>query len=192
MSSEPVTFNPNAWTGMGELGWPNPKVYSLPLPLEARPSWRKALAVSAGLLLAAALFGLLGMYDHRGPVTGVMCATSFAAFGVVTLRRAWKLLHSQDSCPAVEMHPHGLIIPDLFERTVPWSEVTHVDYDPPIIWITVRDGARFNPPSGEDGLNGSAQPIPMGLPVGLDVSTAKLFEAIQAHRAHFGNGGQSE
>jgi len=178
---------------MGELRWPSPHDYPPPLPLEARLSWRKALALAGGFLLASPLWGLLGKYTTpRGAGTGIMLAILFAGVGLVALWRAHRLRRREYSCPpAVEMHPQGIIIPELFERTVPWSEVTQVNYDPPSISITVRDEARFHPTRARLVEVAACGPIPAPLPECLDVWPRKLHDAIQAHRAHFGNGGQS-
>jgi hypothetical protein len=68
MSREPITFDSSAWTGMTSRLWPSPKGYPYPRPLQARASSSKrSLSV-----LGSCLAGLIGMYDHRGPLMGVV------------------------------------------------------------------------------------------------------------------------
>jgi hypothetical protein len=92
------------------------------------------------------------------------------------------------------MNAHGLTIAEWFDEKVSWSEVTHVDYRHPSLSIEIRDEDRFKPTNSRriaTLTHAVACPnSPARLPEGLDVSPKVLFEAIQAHRAHFGNGGR--
>ena len=59
MPSNPITFDPSAWTGMPPAGWPNPKDHPFPLPLHAREVPTKGfIAGGVGSLGCALLLGL--------------------------------------------------------------------------------------------------------------------------------------
>jgi hypothetical protein len=172
--------------------WPSPKDHPYPRPLQARASSIKRFVVGSGFVLGGLLAGLIGMYDHRGPLMGVVPMALGAVAGFIQLFDAWRLHRKRASSqPVVEMNAHGLTIPEWFDEKVPWSEVTHVDYRHPSLSVEIRDEDCFAPTKNRAAATiGCAEPTPAGLPERLDVSPKVLFEAIQAHRAHFGNGGR--
>jgi hypothetical protein len=190
MSREPITFDPSAWTGMGITApkWPSPKDYPYPLPLEARESGRIHLVVGCGLLLLAVFFGLTGLKHARQPFGAAVIITFLGAVGVLELLYARKLYRTQTSHqPAIAMSADGLILPE-FEKPIPWSEVVNADQG---LNVTIRDEERFNPIARRRvATMRCAKPVRVALQELLDVSPKVLFEALQAHRAHFGNGGR--
>jgi hypothetical protein len=88
--------------------------------------------------------------------------------------------------PAVQMNARGLSIPKLYEERIPWSEITDVVG----VNLIIRDGARFKPTALRVAETSWCN-VPAKLLDLLDVLQKELINAIQAHRAHFGNGGQS-
>jgi hypothetical protein len=178
--------------------WPSPKDHPYPRPLQAQASSSKRFVVGSGFVLGGLLAGLIGMYVHRGPLMGVVPMALGAVAGFIQLFDAWRLHRKRASSqPVIEMNADGLNIPEWFDEKVPWSEVTHVDYRHPSLSIEIRDEDRFKPSNSRRIATlthavacPNSGPLPAGVPEGLDVSPKVLFEAIQAHRAHFGNGGR--
>jgi hypothetical protein len=125
-------------------------------------------------------------------VTMGILALGAAALAVAMLRWYSPL---NDHQWRVKMDSSGLHIPSWYEEAVPWSEVESAAYIPvamPVpmrgLHVKVRDESRFKPTS--------SRPLSQFVPFGsflwlLDVPQKKMFEAIQAHRAHFGNGGRA-
>lgn len=195
MSREPSTVDAGAWTGMSD--WPSPKDYPRPSPLYAKPSTGKHL-IASGFAVALGLVAVQEFYAPAKPGTVrwlSMGLTIFAtvAFAFVTLRRLYRSSGTQQWL--VRMDSSGLSIPGWFEDVVPWSEIEQADYLP--VWtpvparglhITVRDESRFRPTIRRQW----SPLIPFANILWLlDVPQKEMFVAIQAHRAHFGNGGDA-
>jgi hypothetical protein len=196
MVREPITVDAGAWTGMSD--WPSPKDYPRPNPLRAKASLTKHL-VSSGAVSLLGLTALHQMYAPSKP--GVLrwvgmgfFFLSAAAYTFVTLLRAYGS-RNQDHW-FVAMDSHGLSIPSWFEEAVPWSEIDHAEYiamwdiRTPVrgLLLTVKDERRFGP----TGSRPWSQLMPfVGVLWMLDVSQKEMLDAIQAHRAHFGNGGRA-
>jgi hypothetical protein len=62
MSHGPITFDPSAWTGMGQ--WPSPKEYPLPCPVQARQSSRKRLITASVIMLVGAPFLIFSLQGY--------------------------------------------------------------------------------------------------------------------------------
>ena len=91
--------------------------------------------------------------------------------------------------PRLGYGSRGLAIPELYDEVIPWTEITDVTFCKPNLYLTIRDDLRFKPT--QININKPAECAgSVALPTLLDVTPRKLFEAIQAHRAHFGNGGR--
>jgi hypothetical protein len=182
--------------------WPEAADYPLPTPLEARLSWRKILASGVFALFLAVMIGIT-LHDNAQsaePYQGwrlwlrVAVVAGCTVLGLIMIASSVQVaLRAQ---PLVSIGPAGLYCPGLYERPVPWSEIVVALHDKPRVKIMgagrillgVRDGARFGRTASEevrrpaDSSNIDAAQMPQT----LDVPVAKLFEAIQAYRAHFG------
>jgi len=206
MTQEPITFDPSAWTGMKPRQWPNPVDHPHPLPLEARESWHKRLRVDCSFTLLGGLslgMLLLRLITAPSPKTdgavlvAVVIATAFlvmflAAITAIGVALLWDLYrHGVSSLPVIAMDAHRLTIPRWFEDPIPWSEITDVACPwGGSIAVTIRDEGRFRPTMLRT-LKTSWCSVPAEVPGQLDISKREIFRAMQAHRAHFGNGGQS-
>ncbi len=185
--------------------WPRPADYPAPVAVAARSSSLKLIASG---LFALVLAGMIGIILRDNALTPeafegwrlwlrIAAAAGIAALGVVILVSGVASLLKPRFL--VSLGPSGLIVPDLFAATLPWSEVRVVLHDKPRvkifgagrIVIGVRDGRRFGPSTSPDlqpaitpgGLDAAT------LPQVLDVPVERLLAQIQAHRAHFGNAG---
>ena len=167
--------------------WPSPNDHPYPRPVEARASGRHNFLLGLGALLVAAVSGLIWLYTDGGPRAAYVAVLG-VAFGVMVFLHAWSDQKKGARQLAIEMSADGLTIPELFDETVPWSEVIHVDYRHPSLCVEIRDEERFKPTNSRRiATLAHAAACPNSGP--LDVSPKVLFEALQAHRAHFGNGG---
>src|SRR5262245_1269500 len=120
------------------------------------------------------------------------------AFALMVFLQAWSDRKKGVRQLAIEMNADGLVIPEAFDENVPWSEVTHVDYRHPCLCVEIRDEDRFKPTDSRRTATQThavacpnSGPLPVRVPERLDVSPKVLFEAMQAHRAHFGNDGRN-
>lgn len=188
--------------------WPAPRDHPLPPPLEARVSAAKLLASG---LFALALAGMivLMLRDNAQSAEAyagwrlwvrILAVAGIAGLGVVLLFTGAKAL--VEPRPVVSLMPAGLLVPGLYSRTIPWSEVALVIHDKPRVKIFgpgrivmgIRGGSRFGPMTSQDLLPASD---PGGLdvaqlPPALNVPVQGLVARIQAHRAHFGRNGSSD
>jgi hypothetical protein len=196
---------PNDAVGAAQQPWPRVADHPLPSPIDAGVSASKLIASGLFAFLLAGMIGIILRENALSaePYEGwklwlrIAAAIGIAALGGVILISGIKALVKPAAL--VSMHPDGLLVPSLYERTVPWSEVQVVIHDKPRvklfgpgkIVIGVRDGARFGriespelkPALAPDGLD-AAQ-----LPQVLTVPVEQLLRAIDAHRAHFGHDG---
>jgi len=196
MSREPITFDPSAWTGMSSRLWPSPKDHPYPRPLQARASSRNSILFGCGMLLVTGVSGLIWWYADRSPKAAYI-ALLYVACALVPFSYAWSEWKKGSRRFEIEMNADGLKIPECFDEKVPWSEVTHVDYRHPSLTVEIRDEDRFKPTDSRSVATWkhamacpNSGPLPAGVPGGLEVPPKVLFEALQAHRAHFGRGGQ--
>lgn len=186
----------------GAEPWPDPAHYPLPKPVEARVSWFKLIASGVFALVLAAMIALMLRDNALSPeaFTGwrlwlrIGAAMGIGGLGLVILYAGIKSLAQPDA--VVSIDAAGLQVPALYNRRLPWSEITLALHDKPRVKIFgsgrivlgVRDGSRFGrgssddlqPAAGPDGLD-VAQ-----VPQVLDVPVDRLMASIQAHRAHYG------
>jgi len=120
-------------------------------------------------------------------VVGFVIFAVLAAAGLGWLWRFYR--EGVSSRIVVKLNADGLTVPDLFGRTIPWSEVTDVVGTRWGIHVTVRGEGRFKPTTPRR-MSG-ARCVGPALPSFLDVWPSELVASIQAHRAYFGNGSQS-
>ena len=103
----------------------------------------------------------------------------------------------------LELTAKGLSWPSTFEKAIPWSEVTDVVNKRAFalsrrgmagVHVQIRDFELFEPKRAKNVWGSDVsqvEPALLPLPRMLDVDPKTLFQAIQAHRAHFGAGGRS-
>jgi hypothetical protein len=194
MEAKQISIDPSGWTGMSEPEWPKPGDYPFPGPLRAKESLVKA--VSAALICFA--IAAPAFIPGRPSLVALCGAVAFALFGCGMLWRTYRLSKKRDV--AVELTARGLSWPGTFDKVVPWSEVTDAVRARAFhrrglsgVHVKVRDYERFGPKwnkkiLGLDTSGVTLEHIP--LPRMLDVDPKALFQAIQAHRAHFGRGGR--
>lgn len=187
--------------------WPRPADYPAPIAVAARSSSMKLIASGLFALVLAGMIGIILRDNSLTPEAfegwrlwlRIAAAAGIATLGVVILASGMAALLKPRFL--VSLGPTGLIVPDLFATTLPWSEVRVVLHDKPRvkifgagrILIGVRDGRRFGP-SGSPDLQPAIAPGGLDaatLPQVLDVPVDRLLAQIQAHRAHFGNGGDA-
>jgi len=205
MSRKPVSFEPSRWTGLDRPGWPDPADHPWPASLTARASLVKHfVAPSLSLaVVALAIAGTLASMPEEPHVLFALLATLVVAglFCALGYWRARQLVRRNDAL--VELGAGGLSLPGLFGKTVPWSEVSEVEYVPlllagpgegiPSLRVRIRGVERFGPKShmpagvGTEGVAAGFVPLPEL----LDVSSRRLHRAIEAHRAHFGRAGRA-
>lgn len=186
--------------------WPRPADYPAPAPFEARISSLKLIASGLFALVLAGMIGVILRDNALSPEAfegwrlwlRIGAAVGIAGLGVVIL--ASGIASILKPRPLVSLGPTGLSVPDLFATALPWSEVLVVMHEKPRvkifgpgrIIIGVRDGRRFGPSASQD-LQPATEPGQLDaaqLPQLLSVSVGHLLMQIQAHRAHFGNGGR--
>lgn len=185
---------------MSEPEWPKPSDHAQPAPLRAAESPFKATAA------AFFCFGIAGLVFHppaaaKQPGLLVQFVGAAAAVaGCAMLWKCYRLWRQPDV--ALELTARGLSWPATFEKVIPWSEVTGVAHKRAFalsrrggagVHVQIRDFERFRPKWAKNvwGLDVSQVKLAsLPLPRMLDVDPKSLFEAIQAHRAHFGRGGR--
>jgi len=157
--------------------------------------------LGGGLFLALVVWRLIDVFTQNRPtVDGVLlilvglAGTAFllvaGAVAAVGAAMLWTLYrYGVPDRLQVGMGADGLEIPELFEKVIPWSEIADVTFAEPNLYLTIRDELRFQPTGSNASKPGECADS-VALPGLLDVTPGKLFEAIQAHRAHFGNGGR--
>jgi hypothetical protein len=196
VSDKPATFDPAAWTGPPLPEWPKPGDHPHPRPIHAKQSWIKSAAAACLLLAAGCIVFLPG--HRKEPGLFVQLAAVAALLGGLAL--AWKSYRAwQHSEVALVLDARGLSWPEVFEITVPWSEIVEVDYRKPFrpgmgipgLYIKIRDHQRFKPKWAKTRFGIDLSKVDVGLPLSsmLDVDTKTLFRTVQAYRAHFGKGG---
>jgi len=175
--------------------WPIPKDHAYPSQLQAEASIRNHIVIVCGMLPVIGLLILASVQNRSlGPAFwAIVCA----ACAVVIVLEAVRVRKTPSLHPAIEMNAHGLKIPEWFEETVPWSEVSQV-YWHSSLSVVIRDEERFKPTKRRSIATlrhvltcPNSGPLPANVFEWLDVSPKVLFEALQAHRAHFGNDGRS-
>lgn len=195
MSRAPITADANTWTGLSD--WPSPKAYPYPSPLLAKASPGKHF-VGGGVAGAISLMALYGMYAPTKSGVMHVLAMGILAFCAAALAVAMLRRYSpqMDNRWLVRIDNSGLWIPSWFGDAVPWGEIENAHYVPawaifvPMrgLHLKVRDESRFGPTISRQ----LAQFIPFASFLWLlDVSQKEMFNSIQAHRAHFGNGGRA-
>ena len=183
--------------------WPSPQDYPPPTPLEVRASVLKLLASGLFALALAGMIALM-LYQNAEAYEGwrlwlrILVVAGTAALGVTILIAAANAVLSP--LPQVSLAAAGLLIPGLYTRPIPWSEVRLAVHDKPRvkifgpgrIVIGVRGGARFGRLESNELLPGTRPGAldAAALPQILDVSVPNLFNRMQAFRAHFGRGGE--
>jgi hypothetical protein len=182
--------------GIVPLQWPSPKDHAYPSPLQAEASIREDIIFACGMLAAMGLFIFISVHDHslRAAFVAFVCGVCVVVIVLEAVRvRKTPTLH-----PAVEMNAHGLKIPELFKEIVPWSEVSQACGHSGLS-VVIRDEERCKPTNRRRIATlrhavacPNSGPLPASMFEWLDVSPDVLFEALQAHRAHFGNGGHSD
>ncbi len=188
--------------------WPSPQDYPLPTPLEARTSATKLLASG---LFALVLAGMIAVMLHENAQSAeayqgwrlwirILAALGIAGLGVAILIAGVNAIMNPG--PLVSLGSAGLLVPSLYGRTVPWSEIMLVVHDKPRVKIFgpgrivmgISNGSQFGPTTSQDlkpateagGLD-AAQ-----LPQMLNVSVEGLFARIQGYRAHYGRSGSAK
>ena len=188
--------------------WPAPQDYPLPVPLEARASAAKLLASGLFALVLAGMIAVMlrenaqsaEAYEGWRLWVRILAVAGIAGLGVVILIAGVNALMQRQ--PLVSLMPAGLLVPGLYSRTVPWSEILLVIHEKPRVKIFgpgrivmgIKDGSRFGPMTSQDLLPASE---PGGLdaaqlPPVLNVPVDSLFARIQGYRAHFGRSGSPD
>jgi len=187
--------------------WPDPRDHPLPAPLEARTSATKLLASG---LFALALAGMIAVMLRENAQTAqayegwrlwirILVVIGVAGLGVTILVAGINAI--MNPVPLVSLLPAGLLVPGLYSRTVPWSEVMLVVHDKPRVKMLgpgrivmgIRDGGRFGRVASQD-LKPASEPGGLDaaqLPQILTVPVEDLFVRLQSYRAHFGRVGAS-
>jgi DNA primase len=141
---------------------------------------------------------LLGLTPGKPSLLALCGTVLFVLFGCGMVRRCYRLVRQRDV--ALELTARGLSWPGMFEKVIPWSEVSEVVRTREFqrrgmagVHVKIRDYERFKPKwvknfLGLDTSGVTLERIP--LPSTLDVDPKALLQAIQAHRAHFGRGGR--
>jgi hypothetical protein len=186
--------------------WPEPADYPAPATIAARSSSLKLISSGLFALVLAAMIGVILQENALSPAPfegwrlwlRVGAAAGIAVLGLAIV--ASGVASALKPKMLVSLGPTGLSVPELFTETVPWSEVTAVLHDKPRvklfgagrILIGVREGHRFGPLPSEDlqPATGPGELDAATLPQLLTVPVNRLLAQIQAHRAHFGNGGR--
>ena len=198
MEAKQISIDPSGWTGMSEPEWPKPGDYAFPSPLRARESLVKAVFITLICFAIAVLAFLLGLTPGKPSLLALCGTVLFVLFGCGMVRRCYRLARQRDV--ALELTARGLSWPGMFEKVIPWSEVSEVVRTREFqrrgmagVHVKIRDYERFKPKwvknfLGLDTSGVTLERIP--LPSTLDVDPKALLQAIQAHRAHFGRGGR--
>ncbi len=184
--------------------WPQSADYPPPVTIAARSSSLKLMSSGLFALVLAAMIVVI-LRDNAlsaTPFEGwrlwlrIGAAAGIAVLGLVILASAIASLMKPKVL--VSLGPEGLLVPELFAKTLPWSEVSVVLHDKPRvklfgagrILIGARDGQRFGPSASPD-----VQPATergeldaAALPQMLNVPVDRLLAQIQAHRARYGRG----
>ncbi len=204
MPDEPTSIDPTARTGTSGPEWPKPGDHAYPHPLRAKGSLIKAFASACFSLLVAG-FAVLAVRPPRNPswftyLSVQLVAAVAAVLGSAMLWKSYRLWRRREV--ALELTARGLAWPGAFEKVIPWSEVVDVVHRRAFalnrrgmagVHVKIRDLERFKPKWakkiwGMDVSQVTLERLPLsGM---LDVDPKTLFQAIQAHRAHFGRGGR--
>jgi hypothetical protein len=185
--------------------WPSPQDYPLPIPLEARTSATKLLASGLFALGLAGMIALM-LYDNAQSAEAhqgwrlwirILAGLGIAGLGIAILVAGVQALMEPKALTSLA--PTGLLVPSLYDRAVPWSEIMLVVHDKPRVKIFgpgrivmgIRNGGHYGRMTSQD-LKPAFEPGGLDavqLPQMLDIPVEGLFARIQAYRAHFGRGG---
>jgi hypothetical protein len=182
--------------------WPQPADYPAPAPLAARNSSLKLVASGLFALVLAAMIGVILRENalSQTPFEGwrlwlrVAAAAGIVVLGLLILGQGVMAILRPRAL--VSLDPTGLSVPELFAKTLPWSEIRAVLHDKPRvklfgagrILIGIRDGQRFEPLDSPD-VQRADEPDHLdaaALPQILDMPVDRLLAQIEAHRAHYG------
>lgn len=198
MEAKQISIDPSGWTGMSAAEWPKPGDYAHPTPLRTRESLVKAVSIALICFAIAAPVFLPGRMTGKPSLVAVCGAALFVLFGCGMLWKCYRLSKRRDV--ALELTARGLAWPATFDRVIPWSEVTDAVRTRAFqrrgmagVHVKIRDYERFKPKWVKNfwGMDTSGVKLErLPLPRMLDIDPKALFQAIQAHRAHFGRGGR--
>jgi hypothetical protein len=198
MEAKQISIDPSGWTGTSEPEWPKPGDYAFPSPLRARESLVKAVFITLICFAIAVLAFLLGLTPGKPSLLALCGTVLFVLFGCGMVLRCYRLARHRDV--ALELTARGLSWPGMFEKVIPWSEVSEVVRTREFqrrgmagVHVKIRDYERFKPRWVKNflGLDTSGVTLTrLPLPSTLDVDPKALLQAIQAHRSHFGRGGR--